>query len=219
MHMYQQLINLGEASVDAYHADFAKKFDSTVILVSTPKFKDKPMYLKVRGHSLRFQTNEMQDEILVDPRENKHEIYMKPLLPKIGYYNVGNMAINLYKSPQRQWRSSLCNGIYTIGSVINKEYNRQLDQISWLDVGNAVVNPVYIHMDKITHPLFSNIALDHRFAISTHKGKNFFTYRGCGIGLLDYNNYTIEPLFSHLKQEIADFLQRNGIRVWKLKVT
>lgn len=215
MSIYEQLISVDGATADSLANDYAKRYDGTIMLVTYGKHIKSPMYIKCRGHSLILATEHVEDTLQFDGRTN--DVQIEAFLPKVGYYNVGNQAINLYKYPQRQWRRSFCNSIYRAGSV-NNSLPRANDH-SFFTMAQAILNPVYVPMDKVAHPLFGNVALSRWYAIARVRKESFLTYRGCSVGSLCFDTGEITALHSTFQQEIQDFLNRNGVKVWKLKVT
>lgn len=214
MSILQQLTSLPDTQLNQQIADFSKRYDGTnMLFTGTLKgipFENSLFYVKIRYPHLRL-TN-ITDEYFIDVRE---KFSLIPYLPKIGYYNYLGKCLFLAKKPQKQYKRSICSSIYR---MYNPNKDTRLGVTDDLfSVTLETLNPSYVPLDSLTHPLLTNIAINRFFAITSYKNKNFLTYRCCAIAELDYTSMTIKPTHEIMRQEIVDFLKRTGVTKWKLQ--
>jgi len=214
MSILQQLTSLPDTQLDQQVADFSKRYDGTSMLftgiIKEKSYENALFYVKLRYPHLRLTS--VTDEFMIDVRSS---FSLVPYLPKVGYYNYLGKCLFLAKKPQRQYKRSACSSIYRMYSP-NKDTTIGITD-DFYSVVLETLNPSYVPLDTLTHPLLTNIAINRFFAVTSYKNKNFLTYRCCAIAELDYTTMTIKPTHEIMRQEIVDFIKRTGVTKWKLQ--
>jgi hypothetical protein len=152
--------------------------------------------------------------------QDKTEV--KPILPKVGYYNIRGTPHYVIKIPQRQWKRSLCNSIYQILPPVNDPQlqRERLPQSYWYALAEECLNPTYASLDDVKKSLFANIALNNKFVlIKDSNGIPILGYKRYKVAELDFNTRSViitEPLMT---QEIQDLFKYTGISTWTLHQT
>jgi len=145
------------------------------------------------------------------------EVDMVPFLPQVGYYNIHGKPIYIFKNPQKQWKRSFCNSIYTTDAT-QMERGRTDNTITWKEYALEMLHPVYAHLDELTKKLYAYVALNRMFALQANeKGQHNLVYRQYVVGCLNFKERTIKVLQPTFLQEIQDLLKHTGVQTWKLQ--
>lgn len=216
MHFLQKLTDLPPTH-NLVFEDMQRRYQGTLLKYTPEKGDAFPIrYEQKDGHNILF-TKENGDLFFVDYQK---DYPITPLLPKIGYYNVGGNPIFLIKLPQRQWKHSFCSGIYRAIGLMGKVDTRLTPQ-QWFELAKETINPQYVSLDDLTHPLFVNIALNRNLCISkinlqSIPSKTGLFYKRYLIGYLDYNSKVVHIIQPTLRQEVIDYFKYQRIKQWNL---
>ena len=144
------------------------------------------------------------------------------LMPKVGYYNLRGNPFYIIKSPQRQWKRSLCSSIYQILPPIKNIENRteRLPSSYWFALAKECLNTSYASLDDIQKQIFANIALNNKFVVAKDTNNiPILVYKRYKVAVLDFNSRSVivtEPL---LLQEVRDLFKYTGVTTWTLRQT
>ena len=191
--------------------DFDKRFLNTYLILEEDE-KQKPIqYIGREGYKLHFQ--HIDGSVLVlDGRSDIDNVHI--FLPSIGYYNHRGTPFYLIKNPTRQWKRSFCSGIYKIID------NRGMGRHHWGMYAESILQSQYAHLDEITNPLFTNIAINRKFAMqSKTTDLSTLLYKQYEIGRFDFSRKEICLTQPALRQELQDLFKYSGVSKWKLNLT
>lgn len=191
--------------------DFDRRYQHTYMIHTGTPIPRPVLYLGREGSSLHFQFTDGSSHII---NGNQDDNSIQPFLPQVGYYNKLGNPFYLYKNPSRQWKRSFCNGIYAVMGTRLEPRN------IWGTYAECILKQEYAHLDEITNPLFTNIALNRKYAIQPKtSGAAVLLYKQYEIGTLDFSRKEVCLLQPALRQELQDLFKHSGVTKWNLKLT
>jgi len=215
MTFLSRLTDLPEGD-DGLYADFDKRYLNTYLQLNDGGTRRPIYYIGREGACLHLQDFTKADTILWRAA-TKPDLDIQPLLPAVGYYNVGGTPAYLYKVPQKQWKRSMCAGIYS-GPNRNAFGARTELERAWQALAIEVMKPTYAKLDEITRKLFSYVALTPKFAVQEdNKHRMSLLYRQYVVGELLFDKKEVRLLQPALQQEVLDLFKYTGVKEWTLK--
>lgn len=218
MNCFELLTDLPQNN-ENFNSDMDKRYRQTHILVKDSKSKEFIVaYVRSMMDTYIYDFRINGKVVNVDIR-NPPYIEAKPFLPETGYYTYnGSQAIYIYKNPQRQWKRSFCNSIYSVNSPANflANYGR-MDDTTMQVMAKQIHEPVYYTMDSFPKEMKS-FAINIAFAcVKDYEDIWHLVYRRIPIGKIDFKEKLITDIPEIMKQEVMDMLVRNNLQLWTMK--
>jgi hypothetical protein len=209
MSLLTKLTDLPEGH-DELWADFEKRFHNTYMVYKTAD-TEKVLQFVDRKNASIYMYDPITDRNIEISIHNP-DIDLIPLLPKKGYYNHATGTIFISIWPQRQWKRSLCSGLYHI-----TRHPHEINKREWGKIANIFLKPEYPSLDDITSPLFANIALSKQLCLRTTelKGTTIYYYNQ-EIGVADFERNNLFLPSKIMKQEVMDYLNKRRVKNWTL---
>ena len=193
--------------------DFDQRYSNTTLLYTTAEGERHLVNYSGQEHGKIFLYRSGADLIELSVKSQPD---IKPWLPAIGYYNVGSIPFYLLKTPGRQYKRSMCPGVYKLypTNFLMRDVN---SRDYWHHLVQQTLAPIYMHMDQVVSKACTDVALSREFAISSVRANQpLLHYRQYPIGNLDYESRSVIILQPALKQEVMDFFKNTGVKQWNI---